>query len=45
MKTDTIGTKRIHSPLRWWAALVAALVLLFASLAAGAVGHYLFGWF
>jgi hypothetical protein len=44
MKPNASVSKRPHSPFRWWAAFVAALVLLLASLAAGAVGRYL-GWF
>jgi hypothetical protein len=45
MQPDAPISKRPHSPFRWWAAFVAALVLLFASLAAGAVGRYFLGWF
>jgi hypothetical protein len=45
MKPTASVPKPPHSVFRWWAALVAALVLLLASLAAGAVGHYVLGWF
>jgi hypothetical protein len=45
MKPNASVSKRPHSPFRWWAALVTALVLLLASLAAGAVGRYVLGWF
>ena len=44
MKPDAKPTHP-HSPFRWWAAIVTALVLLLASLAAGAVGRYVLGWF
>jgi len=45
MKTLTPSSKHPHPAFRWWAALVAAIVLLLASLAAGAVGHYVLNWF
>ena len=45
MKSLTLLSKHTHSVFRWWAALVAAIVLLLASLAAGAVGHYVLNWF
>jgi hypothetical protein len=45
MKTTTSTSKQPHSPFRWIAAAITALLLLLASLAAGAVGHYVFGWF
>jgi hypothetical protein len=35
------SSRHPHSPFRWWVAVVAALVLLLASVAAGAV----LGWF
>jgi hypothetical protein len=43
MKPLQSSPKRPHPALRWWAAVVGALVLLFASLAAGALRA--FGWF
>jgi hypothetical protein len=33
------------SALRWWAFFVAGIVLLVASLTAGAVGRYVLDWF
>ena len=45
MNPTASAPKRPHSVFRWWAAFVAAVVLLLASLAAGAVGHYVLGWF
>ena len=45
MKSLTSLSKHPHPVFRWWAALVAAIVLLLASLAAGAVGHYVLNWF
>jgi hypothetical protein len=41
MKQTDTAAKRPNLPSRWWAALVAAVLLLLASLAAGAV----LGWF
>jgi hypothetical protein len=40
---QSASPKRLHSGVRWWAAVVGALVLLLASLAAGALRA--FGWF
>jgi hypothetical protein len=45
MKPTTSTSKHQHSPFRWIAAAITALALLLASLAAGAVGHYVLGWF
>jgi hypothetical protein len=45
MKSHVSSTKHPHSALRWLAAIGAALAMLLVSLAAGAVGHYVFNWF
>ena len=45
MKSLKQLSKHPDPALRWWAAFVAAIVLLLASLAAGAVGHYVLNWF
>lgn len=45
MKSHVSTLKHPHSAFHWLAAIGAALVLLLISLAAGAVGHYLFSWF
>jgi predicted benzoate:H+ symporter BenE len=45
MKSLASLSKHPHPAFRWWAALVTAIVLLLASLAAGAVRHYVLNWF
>jgi len=40
-----VPTPKHPSGFHWLAAVGAALVLLLVSLAAGAVGHYVFDWF
>jgi predicted benzoate:H+ symporter BenE len=43
MKPLSSSPKHPHAAFRWWAALVGAVLLLLASLAAGALRT--FGWF
>jgi hypothetical protein len=45
MKSHPSSLEHPHSTFRWLAAIGAALALLLVSLAAGAVGHYVFNWF
>jgi hypothetical protein len=45
MKSHVSSPKHPHSAFHWLAAIGAALALLLVSLAAGAVGHYVFNSF
>ena len=45
MKSHLSSPRHPRSAFHWLAAIGAALVLLLVSVAAGAVGHYVFDWF